>query len=161
MSRCSAWPKRIPASKPPDTMSDRPFAEIARHPHRHRHGEPPRRARFAAGSRHCGGVLDTAGRGTIGLDARDHLPLNSLPNAYIHTIQRILLMRTWFITGASRGFGTLIAARALAAGDAVVATAREPVRRPGRPSGPRHHWRRRIDTRRSSLPASRDRAFPA
>jgi len=35
-------------------------------------------------------------------------------------------MRTWFITGASRGFGALIAARALAAGDAVVATARDP-----------------------------------
>lgn len=35
-------------------------------------------------------------------------------------------MRTWFITGASRGFGTLIAAEALAAGDAVVATARDP-----------------------------------
>jgi NAD(P)-dependent dehydrogenase (short-subunit alcohol dehydrogenase family) len=33
-------------------------------------------------------------------------------------------MRTWFITGASRGFGALIAAEALAAGDAVVATAR-------------------------------------
>ena len=35
-------------------------------------------------------------------------------------------MRTWFITGASRGFGALIAAQALAAGDAVVATARNP-----------------------------------
>ncbi|MFY0562887.1 oxidoreductase [Archangium lansingense] len=35
-------------------------------------------------------------------------------------------MRVWFITGASRGFGALIAAEALAAGDAVVATAREP-----------------------------------
>lgn len=35
-------------------------------------------------------------------------------------------MRTWFITGASRGFGALIAAQALAAGDAVVATARDP-----------------------------------
>ncbi|HSI59861.1 MAG TPA: oxidoreductase [Ideonella sp.] len=35
-------------------------------------------------------------------------------------------MRTWFITGASRGFGALIAARALATGDAVVATARDP-----------------------------------
>jgi len=33
-------------------------------------------------------------------------------------------MRTWFITGASRGFGALIAQRALANGDAVVATAR-------------------------------------
>ncbi len=33
-------------------------------------------------------------------------------------------MRTWFITGASRGFGTLIAQEALKAGDAVVATAR-------------------------------------
>lgn len=32
--------------------------------------------------------------------------------------------RVWFITGASRGFGTLIAKAALAAGDAVVATAR-------------------------------------
>jgi NAD(P)-dependent dehydrogenase (short-subunit alcohol dehydrogenase family) len=35
-------------------------------------------------------------------------------------------MRTWFITGASRGFGALIAAEALAAGDQVVATARNP-----------------------------------
>jgi NAD(P)-dependent dehydrogenase (short-subunit alcohol dehydrogenase family) len=35
-------------------------------------------------------------------------------------------MRTWFITGASRGFGALIAAQALARGDAVVATARNP-----------------------------------
>ena len=33
-------------------------------------------------------------------------------------------MKTWFITGASRGFGGLIAERALARGDAVVATAR-------------------------------------
>jgi NAD(P)-dependent dehydrogenase (short-subunit alcohol dehydrogenase family) len=36
------------------------------------------------------------------------------------------MMRVWFITGASRGFGALIAAEALAAGDAVVATARDP-----------------------------------
>jgi len=35
-------------------------------------------------------------------------------------------MRVWFITGASRGFGALIAQAALAAGDAVVATARDP-----------------------------------
>ena len=35
-------------------------------------------------------------------------------------------MRTWFITGASRGFGSLIAQQALAAGDAVIATARKP-----------------------------------
>lgn len=35
-------------------------------------------------------------------------------------------MRTWFITGASRGFGALTAEQALAAGDAVVATARNP-----------------------------------
>jgi NAD(P)-dependent dehydrogenase (short-subunit alcohol dehydrogenase family) len=35
-------------------------------------------------------------------------------------------MRVWFITGASRGFGALIAAEALATGDAVVATARDP-----------------------------------
>jgi len=34
--------------------------------------------------------------------------------------------RTWFITGASRGFGRLLAERALAAGDRVVATARNP-----------------------------------
>lgn len=33
-------------------------------------------------------------------------------------------MRIWFITGASRGFGALIAREALEAGDAVVATAR-------------------------------------
>jgi NAD(P)-dependent dehydrogenase (short-subunit alcohol dehydrogenase family) len=35
-------------------------------------------------------------------------------------------MRVWFITGASRGFGALIAKEALDAGDAVVATARDP-----------------------------------
>src|SRR5262249_16927285 len=35
-------------------------------------------------------------------------------------------MKTWFITGASRGFGALIVERALARGDAVVATARNP-----------------------------------
>jgi NAD(P)-dependent dehydrogenase (short-subunit alcohol dehydrogenase family) len=35
-------------------------------------------------------------------------------------------MRVWFITGASRGFGALIADAALKAGDAVVATARDP-----------------------------------
>jgi NAD(P)-dependent dehydrogenase (short-subunit alcohol dehydrogenase family) len=33
-------------------------------------------------------------------------------------------MKTWFITGASRGFGALVAERALAKGDAVIATAR-------------------------------------
>ena len=36
------------------------------------------------------------------------------------------IMRVWFITGASRGFGALIAEAALEAGDAVVATARDP-----------------------------------
>ncbi|MDX4956554.1 oxidoreductase [Delftia acidovorans] len=35
-------------------------------------------------------------------------------------------MKTWFITGASRGFGALIAKLALANGDNVVATARNP-----------------------------------
>ncbi|CRI57121.1 oxidoreductase [Pseudomonas sp. CCOS 191] len=35
-------------------------------------------------------------------------------------------MRTWLITGASRGFGSLIVQQALAAGDAVIATARNP-----------------------------------
>jgi NAD(P)-dependent dehydrogenase (short-subunit alcohol dehydrogenase family) len=35
-------------------------------------------------------------------------------------------MKTWFITGASRGFGVLVAERALAKGDGVVATARNP-----------------------------------
>lgn len=35
-------------------------------------------------------------------------------------------MKTWFITGASRGFGALIAKRALEVGDHVVATARNP-----------------------------------
>lgn len=34
-------------------------------------------------------------------------------------------MRTWFITGASRGFGALIVEQALAKGDRVVATARK------------------------------------
>jgi len=35
-------------------------------------------------------------------------------------------MKTWFITGASRGFGTLIAKRVLEVGEHVVATARNP-----------------------------------
>jgi NAD(P)-dependent dehydrogenase (short-subunit alcohol dehydrogenase family) len=35
-------------------------------------------------------------------------------------------MKTWFITGASRGFGALIAKVALARGDNVIATARQP-----------------------------------
>ena len=35
-------------------------------------------------------------------------------------------MKTWFITGASRGFGALVTELALARGDAVVATARNP-----------------------------------
>jgi NAD(P)-dependent dehydrogenase (short-subunit alcohol dehydrogenase family) len=35
-------------------------------------------------------------------------------------------MKTWFITGAARGFGALVVERALAKGDAVVATARNP-----------------------------------
>lgn len=35
-------------------------------------------------------------------------------------------MRTWFITGASRGFGTLFVEKALSAGDQVIATARKP-----------------------------------
>jgi NAD(P)-dependent dehydrogenase (short-subunit alcohol dehydrogenase family) len=35
------------------------------------------------------------------------------------------IMRIWFITGASRGFGELITKKALAAGDAVIATARK------------------------------------
>jgi NAD(P)-dependent dehydrogenase (short-subunit alcohol dehydrogenase family) len=35
-------------------------------------------------------------------------------------------VKTWFITGASRGFGSLVAERALTKGDHVVATARNP-----------------------------------
>ena len=35
-------------------------------------------------------------------------------------------MKTWFITGASRGFGALIVEAVLASGDAVIATARDP-----------------------------------
>lgn len=35
-------------------------------------------------------------------------------------------MKTWFITGASRGFGALVTERALAKGNGVVATARNP-----------------------------------
>jgi NAD(P)-dependent dehydrogenase (short-subunit alcohol dehydrogenase family) len=35
-------------------------------------------------------------------------------------------MRTWFITGASRGFGALVVEKALARGDQVVASARNP-----------------------------------
>src|SRR6202030_3128132 len=38
----------------------------------------------------------------------------------------VIAMKTWFITGASRGFGALVVERALAKGDAVVATARNP-----------------------------------
>jgi len=37
-------------------------------------------------------------------------------------------MKVWFITGASRGIGTLITKEALACGDAVMATARNPER---------------------------------
>jgi NAD(P)-dependent dehydrogenase (short-subunit alcohol dehydrogenase family) len=36
------------------------------------------------------------------------------------------MSKTWFITGASRGFGALIAEAALGQGDNVVATARNP-----------------------------------
>jgi len=36
------------------------------------------------------------------------------------------MTKTWFITGASRGFGALIAEQALLRGDNVVATARNP-----------------------------------
>jgi NAD(P)-dependent dehydrogenase (short-subunit alcohol dehydrogenase family) len=36
------------------------------------------------------------------------------------------MSKTWFITGASRGFGALIAEAALGQGDNVVATARDP-----------------------------------
>ena len=39
-----------------------------------------------------------------------------------------IVAKTWFITGASRGLGALIAEQALARGDAVVATARDPAR---------------------------------
>ena len=35
-------------------------------------------------------------------------------------------MKTWFITGASRGFGALIMDAVLASGDAAIATARDP-----------------------------------
>jgi NAD(P)-dependent dehydrogenase (short-subunit alcohol dehydrogenase family) len=42
-------------------------------------------------------------------------------------------MKTWFITGASRGFGALITEAALATGDAVVATARNPSSMADRP----------------------------
>ncbi|WP_038211096.1 oxidoreductase [Xenophilus azovorans] len=44
-------------------------------------------------------------------------------------------MHTWFITGASRGFGALIAEKALAAGDNVVAAARNPQQLPGHLKG--------------------------
>src|SRR5690606_40383307 len=40
--------------------------------------------------------------------------------------KRRIPMKTWFITGASRGFGALVAQRALDNGDNVVATARNP-----------------------------------
>src|SRR5262249_55630208 len=54
---------------------------------------------------------------------------NSCPSARTNPpgiIRRSKNMRVWFITGASRGFGALIAEAALQAGDAVVATARDP-----------------------------------
>jgi NAD(P)-dependent dehydrogenase (short-subunit alcohol dehydrogenase family) len=38
----------------------------------------------------------------------------------------MIMAKTWFITGASRGFGALIAEQALGRGDNVVATARDP-----------------------------------
>jgi NAD(P)-dependent dehydrogenase (short-subunit alcohol dehydrogenase family) len=37
-----------------------------------------------------------------------------------------MALKVWFITGASKGFGLEISRAALAAGDAVVATARDP-----------------------------------
>jgi NAD(P)-dependent dehydrogenase (short-subunit alcohol dehydrogenase family) len=40
--------------------------------------------------------------------------------------EEIMMAKTWFITGASRGFGALIAENALERGDNVVATARNP-----------------------------------
>src|SRR5271156_4207560 len=49
----------------------------------------------------------------------------SAPGLTVHTWGDTA-MRVWFITGASRGFGALIAQEALAAGDAVAATARNP-----------------------------------
>jgi NAD(P)-dependent dehydrogenase (short-subunit alcohol dehydrogenase family) len=41
-------------------------------------------------------------------------------------MERTMVMKVWFVTGASRGFGALITAEALKRGDAVVATARKP-----------------------------------
>ena len=43
-----------------------------------------------------------------------------------------VVAKTWFITGASRGLGALIAEQALGRGDNVVATARDPARVVGR-----------------------------
>jgi NAD(P)-dependent dehydrogenase (short-subunit alcohol dehydrogenase family) len=37
-----------------------------------------------------------------------------------------MALKVWFITGASKGFGLEISKAALAAGDSVVATARDP-----------------------------------
>jgi NAD(P)-dependent dehydrogenase (short-subunit alcohol dehydrogenase family) len=55
---------------------------------------------------------------------RYELPIG--PAAVVGHQRKGNTMRVWFITGASRGFGALIAAEALASGDAVVATARDP-----------------------------------
>src|ERR1700750_1273207 len=55
-----------------------------------------------------------------------HYNLSSNAGATAGTTGKGKKMRVWFITGASRGFGALIAREALAAGDAVVATARDP-----------------------------------
>lgn len=52
------------------------------------------------------------------------LPIS--PAKALGSNERAKNMRVWFITGASRGFGALIAEAALKAGDAVVATARAP-----------------------------------
>jgi NADP-dependent 3-hydroxy acid dehydrogenase YdfG len=52
--------------------------------------------------------------------------LPSLRKQIAAQLTKEIVMRVWFITGASRGFGGLIAQEALNAGDAVVATARNP-----------------------------------
>lgn len=52
----------------------------------------------------------------------DHVAVDTPSNLRVE--ERNIQMKIWLITGASRGFGALVTERALAQGDAVVATAR-------------------------------------
>ena len=62
----------------------------------------------------------------MSLSARERTELISrgYPPPNLKVEKRNYQMKTWFITGASRGFGALVVETALAQGDTVVATAR-------------------------------------